>query len=89
MKRILVLFLFLAVSCSDKQTDTGQEISVADAMSTTDSGYAKALEPIDFEFPRDHGPHEDYKIEWWYLPETWRIIPAGNLGTSLQFSEML
>ena len=20
-----------------------------------------------FDFPTDHGPHPDYRIEWWYL----------------------
>ncbi len=23
--------------------------------------------PGAFDFPRDHGPHPDYRIEWWYL----------------------
>ena len=21
----------------------------------------------NFEFPKDHGPHPNYRIEWWYL----------------------
>jgi predicted secreted hydrolase len=31
------------------------------------AGYAKALEPMPFQFPRDHGPHTDFRNEWWYL----------------------
>ncbi len=29
-------------------------------------GFARALAPQDFVFPRDHGPHVDYQTEWWY-----------------------
>jgi predicted secreted hydrolase len=31
------------------------------------AGYARALEPRDFVFPDDHGPHEDFRTEWWYV----------------------
>ncbi len=30
-------------------------------------GYAKAIEPRLFRFPSDHGPHPDYRNEWWYV----------------------
>ncbi|MEM6454286.1 MAG: lipocalin-like domain-containing protein, partial [Acidobacteriota bacterium] len=30
-------------------------------------GYARADAPRPFVYPDDHGPHPDYKIEWWYL----------------------
>ena len=36
-------------------------------------GFARAIEPREFEFPRDHGPHSDFRTEWWYL--------TGNLET--------
>jgi predicted secreted hydrolase len=29
--------------------------------------FALALEPRVFEFPRDHGPHPEFRHEWWYL----------------------
>ncbi|GAB4438079.1 MAG: lipocalin-like domain-containing protein [Anaerolineae bacterium] len=28
--------------------------------------FKKAFEPVEFEFPRDHGPHNDFRAEWWY-----------------------
>lgn len=37
-------------------------------------GYARALEPRTFSFPDDHGPHPDYRNEWWYV--------TGNLDGS-------
>jgi predicted secreted hydrolase len=30
-------------------------------------GFATVLPGRALEFPRDHGPHPDYRIEWWYL----------------------
>ncbi len=30
-------------------------------------GFALPAPGPSFTFPRDHGPHPDYRIEWWYL----------------------
>ena len=27
----------------------------------------RASEPWSFSFPRDHGKHDDFNTEWWYL----------------------
>lgn len=37
-------------------------------------GFAQALGPREFHFPEDHGPHPDFRNEWWY----W----TGNLTTA-------
>jgi len=31
------------------------------------SGYAAVTEPRIFSFPADHGPHPEFRNEWWYL----------------------
>ena len=36
--------------------------------------YLRAEAQREFEFPADHGPHEGYKLEWWYF--------TGNLAAS-------
>ena len=36
--------------------------------------FAQALTPQPVEFPRDQGPHADYRQEWWYL--------TGNLDSA-------
>ncbi|MEM7709793.1 MAG: lipocalin-like domain-containing protein [Pseudomonadota bacterium] len=33
-------------------------------------GYALPAPDTTFTFPADHGPHPDYRIEWWYLTAT-------------------
>ncbi len=30
-------------------------------------GYAQAIEGREFRFPADHGPHPEFRNEWWYL----------------------
>ena len=31
-----------------------------------DAGFPLALEPRPFRFPADHGPHPEFRNEWWY-----------------------
>ena len=31
------------------------------------SGYARALEPRSFSFPKDHADHPEFRNEWWYF----------------------
>lgn len=37
------------------------------AQPTTDEGYYVPRDEPVFSFPRDHGSHPGYRIEWWYL----------------------
>lgn len=48
-------------------------------------GFAQALAPRAFVFPRDHGPHEEFRQEWWYL--TGNLDGAGGerFGFELTF----
>lgn len=70
-------FLWLALTllaCREPEHLPNASISVADALrGANDQGYAKALEPRPFHFPEDHGPHPDFRTEWWYY--------TGNLAT--------
>lgn len=43
-------------------------LSAAEALAGTDTeGFARAETVRPFVFPEDHGPHPDYRTEWWYL----------------------
>lgn len=37
-----------------------------DAPPIDTSGFARAIEPWDWQFPRDHGAHPEFQTEWWY-----------------------
>ena len=39
-------------------------------MGTNADGFALPERGTELSFPRDHGPHPDYRIEWWYLTAT-------------------
>jgi predicted secreted hydrolase len=36
-------------------------------LGTDVDGFSAPQRPAEFDFPIDHGPHDDYRIEWWYL----------------------
>lgn len=36
-------------------------------LGSTASDFAPVTAPADLAFPRDHGPHPGFRIEWWYL----------------------
>ena len=36
-------------------------------LGTDVDGFSSPQRPAQFDFPIDHGPHYDYRIEWWYL----------------------
>ena len=38
--------------------------------STADDGFSVPQRGTPFTFPDDHGPHPDYRIEWWYVTAT-------------------
>jgi predicted secreted hydrolase len=49
-----------------------------------DEPFKKAYEPVVFEFPKDHGPHPDYRAEWWYY--TGNLADADGNRYGYQFT---
>jgi predicted secreted hydrolase len=41
-----------------------------------DDGFARANAPREFRFPDDHGPHPEFRNEWWYW--TGNLVAAGG-----------
>ncbi len=49
-------------------------------------GFAYATPSPQFQFPRDHGSHPEFKTEWWYLTGHLETqSPARSLGFQLTF----
>src|ERR1700722_14683154 len=46
----------------------------------TADGFAAVLPGKIFTFPADHGPHPDYRIEWWYVTANLVDSTGGALG---------
>ena len=61
------LFALLLASLSIAD-DAEPRSQLADLLGAeADAGFARALEPREFAFPADHGPHPAFRNEWWYL----------------------
>jgi predicted secreted hydrolase len=50
----------------------------------TADGFAKVTPGKTFTFPGDHGPHPDFRIEWWYL--TANLVDARGAACGLQWT---
>ncbi len=77
IKNILIFLMFLAlIGCdNNEKVITKNKIDLTIAMGEIpDEDFSKAVEPRKFVFPEDHGPHPDFRTEWWYF--------TGNLTTS-------
>jgi predicted secreted hydrolase len=48
-------------------------------------GFALATEPRAFEFPRDHGPHPEFRHEWWYVTGHLDAASGEHFGFELTF----
>lgn len=53
-------------------------------LGTETDGFATLEQPAVFDFPTDHGPHPDYRIEWWYL--TANLTAADGTEYGLQWT---
>ena len=43
-------------------------------------GFSVPTRGAEFEFPRDHGSHPDYRIEWWYLTANLQAADGTEYG---------
>ena len=75
-RRACLLLLATGVACAPTpDAPPAPRLLVADVLGGIGTpGLARALEPRTFVFPADHGPHETFAAEWWYL--------TGNLQTA-------
>ena len=49
------------------------------------AGFAQALAPLAFTFPRDHGPHPLFRQEWWYVTGYLDTSTGQRVGFELTF----
>ena len=50
-----------------------------------DPRFKRATQPMDFQFPRDHAAHPDYKTEWWYYTGNLQSSDGQSYGYQLTF----
>lgn len=71
---VLCTQLFVTSGCGP--TETPAQDSGLAVLARSADAYAQARPGQPLIFPRDHGPHPDFRIEWWYLTANLRD-PAG------------
>jgi predicted secreted hydrolase len=61
----------------------------ADSRIDSSEAHAGRFRPLDpnqrISFPRDHGAHEDSRVEWWYVTGQLETASGGRLGYQLTF----
>lgn len=77
MKRLILLLLLVAASVlltwqtmrqpADAPNNQTNNQSYAGLGESSDDSFAQARPGNRLVFPQDHGPHPNYRIEWWYL----------------------
>jgi predicted secreted hydrolase len=84
------LALATTIACAPARDDHASgpaPLSPTGALSGGDAaGYARALAPRPFRFPQDHGPHPEFRSEWWYF--TGHLV-ARTGGTERRFGYQL
>jgi predicted secreted hydrolase len=68
-----LLVAFGVLCCARAAGPSTSDLDVIRSTKGSD-GFARALQPRTFEFPRDHGPHPEFRHEWWYV--------TGNLDSA-------
>jgi predicted secreted hydrolase len=60
-------------------------VAVREALASDHAGFTRALAPRPFSFPADHGPHPDFRTEWWYYTGNLRSAAGRHFGFELTF----
>ena len=60
-------------------------VAVREALTDDRTGFARALTPRPLDFPADHGPHSDFRTEWWYYTGNLQTADGRHVGFQLTF----
>ncbi|MEE8056276.1 MAG: lipocalin-like domain-containing protein [Pseudomonadales bacterium] len=62
----ILAFLFL-LNTDDKKNSSGSMDVTTLLAGENNEGFSKAIKVRPFTFPADHGPHPNFRNEWWYI----------------------
>jgi predicted secreted hydrolase len=60
-------------------------VTVREALAETRAGFARVDAPRRLSFPEDHGPHPDFRTEWWYYTGNLKTASGRHVGFQLTF----
>jgi predicted secreted hydrolase len=85
--RILLALMFVMLGgCTGQPAHHFASASVVEAIGGTgDDTFSHATAPRPFNFPHDHGPHPEYRTEWWYYIGNLQDEQGKQFGYQLTF----
>lgn len=82
----VLLLAVTTVAGQDAGEDSDERSRLSELLGNGDyTGFAKAIEPREFSFPRDHGPHPEFRNEWWYVTGNLDDEQGRRFGFELTF----
>ncbi len=93
MNRLLVALAAVVVTAagafalwpSPARTPIQATVAVREALAEDRAGFARVLAPRPLVFPDDHGPHPDFRTEWWYYTGNLTTAAGRHVGFQLTF----
>jgi len=94
MNRVLVAIAIVVVASgvawfarrpSGPRAPIQATVAVREALASDGTGFARSSAPRAFSFPADHGPHPDFRTEWWYYTGNVRAADGRRFGFQLTF----
>ena len=83
---LLASGLFLWRALAPRPASSSSPASVTSLLGGEDpGGFARATAPREFRFPADHGPHPEFRHEWWYFTGNLRAPEGRRFGYQLTF----
>jgi len=82
----IVLFLLAGITqgCQSRPDEiTG--VQTIGLVGQTNQGFDRVTGPLEFSFPKDHGPHPGYQTEWWYYTGNLQTAEGQHFGYQLTF----
>lgn len=79
---------FVLRSGADGTAERGVQatLAVREALGSAEvAGFARAMAPRPFSFPADHGPHPEFRTEWWYYTGNLETAAGRHFGFQLTF----
>jgi predicted secreted hydrolase len=70
---------------SGSRTCIDATVAVREALAWEGTGFARAVAPRPFSFPADHGPHPEFRTEWWYYTGNLQTATGRHFGFQLTF----
>jgi predicted secreted hydrolase len=82
---IIVVATLAAWRLSRPPTRVPPTMAVTEALGGSTEGFARARAPRPFVFPADHGPHPEFRTEWWYYTGNLHGADGRHFGFQLTF----